>query len=67
MRKKTISGSGNGSPVVRYMPDKAKVCTGRDLARILADIKLSDEESAVWRHDLKAARKMLIAPADKWQ
>jgi hypothetical protein len=57
----------NGSPVARIVPDNEKVCTGRDLAGILADIKLTDEESAAWQQDLKAARKILKAPKDKWQ
>jgi hypothetical protein len=43
-----------------------KVCTGRDLAKILAGIKLSDMESAAGQHDRKIARKQLIAPATRW-
>jgi len=43
-----------------------KVCTGRDLAKTLAGVKLSDLESAAWQHDLKIARKNLKAQANRW-
>ena len=57
----------NGSPVARLAPDNEKVCTGRDLAEALTDIELPETEAKVWRRDLKAARKTLKAPADKWR
>ena len=53
----------NGSPAARLGPDREKVCTGRDLARLLNDVKLSEEESAAWQRDLKSAHKILKAPA----
>ena len=43
-----------------------KVCTGRDLAKTLAGVKLSDLESAAWQHDLKIARNKLIPQANRW-
>ena len=53
----------DGAAVARLAPFDEKICTGRDLAGILATIKLSKKESAVWQRDLKAAQKMLNAPA----
>lgn len=57
----------NGSPVARLVPDSEKVCTGRDLAEILADVELSTEDALAWREDLQQARKFLKPPVDKWQ
>ena len=57
----------NGSPVARLVPDKEKVCTGRDLAEALAKAKLTEEEAQAWRRDLKNARKTLKTPLDKWR
>ena len=57
----------NGSPVARLVPDNEKVCTGQDLAEALAKIKLTEDEAAAWHHDLKAARKSLKPPTDKWR
>jgi antitoxin (DNA-binding transcriptional repressor) of toxin-antitoxin stability system len=47
----------NGAPVARLVPDHEKICTGRDLARLLAGVKLSKNESSAGQRDLKAARK----------
>lgn len=57
----------NGETVARIVPGKEKVCTGRDLADLLAEAHLSEDEARAWRRDLKAARKRLKAPADKWR
>jgi antitoxin (DNA-binding transcriptional repressor) of toxin-antitoxin stability system len=57
----------NGSPVARLTPDGEKVCLGRDLAAAVAHADLSDAEAAAWFKDLRAARKNLRAPTDKWQ
>jgi antitoxin (DNA-binding transcriptional repressor) of toxin-antitoxin stability system len=57
----------NGSPVARLVPDGEKTCTGRDLAETLARTKLPAEEAAAWHRDLRAARKTLKTPADKWR
>jgi antitoxin (DNA-binding transcriptional repressor) of toxin-antitoxin stability system len=57
----------NGSPVARLVPDREKVCVGRDLAEALAKTELSDDESKAWSRDLRTARKTLKAPADKWR
>ena len=56
----------NGEPVARLVPDNERVCTGRDLAEILARTDLPDNEAKAWRRDLRDARKRLKAPADKW-
>ena len=45
--------------------NKQKVCFGRDLAKALTE--LSAHEVKAWRRDLKAARKTLKPPADKWR
>ena len=57
----------NGVPVARLVPDSERVCTGRELVEALAGTNLSENEARAWRRDLKAARKVLKAPADKWQ
>jgi antitoxin (DNA-binding transcriptional repressor) of toxin-antitoxin stability system len=57
----------NGSPFARLVPDKEKICAGRDLAEVLAKTELSHDHARAWRRDLQAARKTLKAPADKWR
>lgn len=57
----------NGSPVARLVPDSEKICLGRDLAEVLAKIRLSAEEARIWRRDLQTGRKMLKLPIDKWR
>jgi len=57
----------NGVPFARLIPDEAKPCLGKDLAEVLARTDLEDAEANAWRRDLRAARKRLKAPADKWQ
>ena len=56
----------NGSPVARLVPDSERVCSGHELAEVLAKTRLPDEEAGRWRRDLQAARKVVKAPADKW-
>jgi len=56
----------NGSPFARLVPDSEKVCAGRDLARVLVETKLSNDEARAWRRDVQAARRTLKPPADKW-
>jgi antitoxin (DNA-binding transcriptional repressor) of toxin-antitoxin stability system len=57
----------NGSPVARLDPDAEKVCTGRELAEMLAKTRLPDAELKAWRRDLRSASKTLKAPVDKWR
>jgi hypothetical protein len=57
----------NGSPFARLVPDKEKVCAGRDLAEALTGTELSADDAKVWRRDLLALRKTLKAPSDRWQ
>jgi antitoxin (DNA-binding transcriptional repressor) of toxin-antitoxin stability system len=57
----------NGTPVAQLVPNKEKVCFGRDLAAILTTTRLSDSESKAWRRDLQASRKTLKGPKDKWK
>jgi len=57
----------NGSPVARLVPDSERVCTGSDLAPVLAEAELSHDEARAWRRDVEAARKTVKAPADKWK
>jgi prevent-host-death family protein len=57
----------NGKPLARLVPERGKVCTGKELADILSRVKLTREEAKAWRRDLAKARKMLKAPTDKWQ
>ena len=57
----------NGSPVARLVPDDEKLCSGRDLALVLGQAQLPEDEARAWRRDLQAARKTLTAPGDKWR
>jgi antitoxin (DNA-binding transcriptional repressor) of toxin-antitoxin stability system len=57
----------NGVPVARIVPEEHKSCTALELAATLAKVRLTDEEFASWRRDLKIARKILLPPVDKWQ
>jgi len=57
----------NGKPMAQLVPDDEKVCLGRDAAKALAKAKLSPEEAKAWRRDLKAGRKILKPPTDKWR
>jgi antitoxin (DNA-binding transcriptional repressor) of toxin-antitoxin stability system len=57
----------NGSPVARLVPDSEKVCSNRDLAAILRKNELPADEARAWYRDLRAARRVLKAPADKWR
>lgn len=57
----------NGVPFARLVPAGRPVCRGSDLAEALASADLSDKDARAWNRDLKAARKKLKAPADKWQ
>jgi antitoxin (DNA-binding transcriptional repressor) of toxin-antitoxin stability system len=57
----------NGKPFARLVPDGEKVCTGRDLAEALREVRLSDEEAKAWRRDLKNGHKILKPPTDKWR
>jgi len=57
----------NGVPVARIIPEADKESTGRSIAKALANVQLTDEEFAAWRHDLEEGRKMLLPPEDKWE
>jgi hypothetical protein len=57
----------NGTPFARLVPDSEKVCVGRDLAEMLVETELSNDEARAWRHDLQTARKTVKPPADKWR
>jgi antitoxin (DNA-binding transcriptional repressor) of toxin-antitoxin stability system len=57
----------NGAPVAQLAPNVDKVCTGRDLAALLARTDLADGESKAWRRDLAASRKALKGAEDKWR
>jgi hypothetical protein len=57
----------NGSPVARLVPDDEKICVGRELAEALAKVQLPENEARAWHRDLRAARKTLKAPADRWR
>ena len=53
--------------VVRLVPAGMPVCRGKDLAKALAAAELSDREALAWSRDLKAARKKLKPPRNRWQ
>ena len=56
-----------GEPFARLVPDIERVCVGRDLAEALTKTNLPESEARAWHRDLKAARRALKAPADKWR
>ncbi len=57
----------NGTPVARLVPNDKKVCTGPELAEALKNVDLSESEAGAWYRDLKAARKILKPPKDRWR
>jgi prevent-host-death family protein len=57
----------NGRPVARLVPEREKVCLGRDLAKVLRRVELSTDEAVAWNRDLKKARKGLKPQPDKWR
>jgi antitoxin (DNA-binding transcriptional repressor) of toxin-antitoxin stability system len=57
----------NGFPVARLVPEKTKPGSARKLAAALREFDLSPEEARAWHRDLRAARRMLKPPIDKWQ
>jgi antitoxin (DNA-binding transcriptional repressor) of toxin-antitoxin stability system len=57
----------NGSPVARLVPDGKKHCTGPELAAALRKVDISEAEARAWHRDLKAARKILKPPKDRWR
>lgn len=57
----------NGEPIARLVPDSKKACTGRDFAEALANTGLPEKEAKAWNRDLRATRKRLRVPIDKWR
>ena len=57
----------NGRPVARLAPEAERQCTGRELADALRAASLAPREARDWHRDLRAARRTLTTPGDKWQ
>ena len=57
----------NGTPFARLVPHNARVCSGRNLAEVLAKAELPEETARAWRRDLQTARQSLKRPTDKWR
>ena len=57
----------NGTPMARLVPDGERICTGRDLAAVLAENTLSADDAREWRRDLRKTRKALKTPASRWE
>jgi prevent-host-death family protein len=57
----------NGTPVARLVPEKEKICLGRDLAKVLRKADLPTDEALAWNRDLKKARKRLKPQPDRWR
>lgn len=57
----------NGLPVARLVPERKKAGSARKLAAALREFDLSPEEARAWQRDLRAARRTLKPPVDKWQ
>ena len=56
----------NGTPVARLVPEK-KAGSVRKLAAALREFDLSPEEAKAWNRDLRASRRILKPPVDKWR
>ncbi len=57
----------NGVPFAKLVPAGKPICRGSDLAKALSRVRLSDAEARAWQRDLKAARKKLKPPIDRWK
>jgi antitoxin (DNA-binding transcriptional repressor) of toxin-antitoxin stability system len=62
----------NGTPVARLVPERLtperkKGASARKLAAALREFQLSPEEARAWNRDLRAARRILKPPVDKWR
>jgi antitoxin (DNA-binding transcriptional repressor) of toxin-antitoxin stability system len=57
----------NGAPVARLVPERKKAGSVRKLAAALREFGLSPEEARAWNRDLRAARRILKPPVDKWR
>jgi len=57
----------NGSPVARLVPERKKAGSVRKLAAALREFELSPEEAKAWNRDLRAARRTLKPPVNKWR
>jgi len=53
--------------VARLVPDGERVCLAHDLAKILRKADLPVEEAKAWNRDLRAARKILKPPKNRWR
>jgi prevent-host-death family protein len=57
----------NGEPMARIVPEKKEKGSTKALAAALREFDLSPEEAKAWHGDLRAARRILKPPADKWK
>jgi antitoxin (DNA-binding transcriptional repressor) of toxin-antitoxin stability system len=57
----------NGMPVARLVPERKKASSVRKLAAALREFGLSSDEAKAWNRDLRAARRILKPPVDKWR
>jgi antitoxin (DNA-binding transcriptional repressor) of toxin-antitoxin stability system len=66
-QNKTFVLLKNGVPFARLVPAGEPICLGKDLVDALAGVKFSRQTARAWHRDLKASRKRLKTPPDKWQ
>jgi prevent-host-death family protein len=57
----------NGVPVARIVPAETTGCSGPVLAEALASVGLSEADARAWQRDIKAGRKVLKTPVDRWK
>jgi prevent-host-death family protein len=57
----------NGKPVARLVPEGEKTTSAQKLAAALRKFDLTPEEARAWQRDLRAARRILKPPVDKWR
>ncbi len=55
----------NGKRFARITPDGEKQRTGQDLATVLSEASLSEDDARTWHGDLIAARQALNVPGLK--
>ena len=57
----------NGVPVARIGPVEQKACTGKQLAAVMKDVRLTNEELKAFAKDLRSDLSTLKEPENKWE
>jgi prevent-host-death family protein len=57
----------NGVPVARIGPAEQKSCTGKQLAEVVKEVRLTTQELKAFAKDLRSDLSTLREPEDKWE